>query len=230
VLGLPDGIEACLFDLDGVLTKTAVVHFAAWKELFDAYLREEHPDEREFTQDDYDEWVDGRPREDGVRSFLESRKIELSDEETGKLAARKNEIVLQKIREEGVEAYPGSVEYLKAVRKAGLATAVVSASANCEDVVRSAGLEEYLDHRVDGKVAKERGLKGKPEPDTFLEGAREAGVQPAKAVVFEDATAGVQAGKAGDFGYVVGVDRVDHADDLRRHGADTVVEDLAELL
>ena len=230
MLGLPDGIEGCLFDLDGVLTKTAVVHFAAWKELFDGFLREHHPEEREFSQDDYDEWVDGRAREDGVRSFLASRDIELSDEEIDALAERKNEVVLKKIREDGVEAYPGSVEYLKAVRAAGLPTAVVSASANCEDVVRVAGLEEYLDHRVDGKVAKERGLKGKPEPDTFLEGAREIGVDPGKAAVFEDAVAGVQAGKVGKFGYVVGVDRVDHADDLREHGADTVVEDLAELL
>ena len=229
MLGLPDDIEACLFDLDGVLTKTAVVHFAAWKEMFDGFLRE-RGDDREFTQKEYDRWVDGRPREDGVRSFLASRDIELSDDEVTELATRKNEIVLRRIEEDGVEPYPGSVAYLKAVRDAGLATAVVSASANCEDVVRAAGLGEYLDHRIDGVVAKRDGLPGKPAPDTFLAGARAVGVEPARAAVYEDAVAGVEAGEAGDFGYVVGVDRVDHAGELREAGADVVVEDLEELL
>ncbi len=229
MLGLPDDIEACLFDLDGVLTKTAVVHFAAWKEMFDVFLRE-RGDEQEFTQKDYDRWVDGRAREDGIRSFLSSRDIELGDDEVTQLGERKNDIVLRRIEEDGVEPYPGSVAYLKAVRDAGLATAVVSASANCEQVVRAAGLEEYLEHRVDGVVAKRDGLPGKPAPDTFLAGAEAVGVDPARAAVFEDAVAGVEAGAAGKFGYVVGVDRVDHAEELREAGADVVVEDLEELL
>ncbi|MCD0486018.1 beta-phosphoglucomutase family hydrolase [Streptacidiphilus sp. ASG 303] len=240
-LGLPDGIRACLFDLDGVLTKTAVVHAAAWKEMFDDFLRRRDGDGfRPFDAvADYDEYVDGRPRADGVRSFLASRGIGLpegsEDDPPEKdtvqgLGRRKNDLVLERIRKDGVEAYPGSVRFAEAVRAAGLRTAVVSSSANCRDVLVAAGIEHLFEVRVDGVVAKEKGLPGKPHPDTFLEGARELGVEPDGAAVFEDALAGMDAGRAGRFGYVVGVDRVGQADALRKHGADTVVQDLAELL
>ncbi len=244
VLGLPKGVRACLFDLDGVLTKTAKVHAAAWKEMFDAYLRKRA--EREGGEmvpfdagSDYGSYVDGKPRYDGVRSFLASRGIELPEgdpsdppdaETVCGLGNRKNELVMKMIRERGVEAYPGSVRYLEAAREAGLGIAVVSSSANCRDVLVAAGIEEYFDARVDGITAREEGLAGKPAPDTFLAGARALGAEAAEAVVFEDALAGVEAGRAGNFGYVVGVDRVGHAAALAEHGADVVVEDLAELL
>jgi beta-phosphoglucomutase family hydrolase len=242
-LGLPAQVEACLFDLDGVITKTATVHFAAWKQMFDAYLRAraERDGEplRPFEQADYNEYVDGLPREDGVRSFLASRGIHLpeggdgdpEDAETVRgLATRKNRLVLQVLREQGVEVYPGSVRYVKAVRDAGLHRAVVSSSANCREILIAAGIEDLFEARVDGISAKRLGLRGKPAPDTFLEGARELGVGADRAAVFEDATAGVEAGRAGGFAYVVGVDRVGHAEDLLHHGADVVVEDLEELL
>jgi beta-phosphoglucomutase family hydrolase len=243
VLGLPAGVTACLFDLDGVLTRTAVVHAAAWRDMFDAYLRQRS--ERDgapfvpFTQSDYDRYVDGKQRQDGTRSFLASRGITLPegspddppDRETVRgLGNRKNELVVRKIREEGVEAYSGSVRYLKAATAAGLRRAVVSSSANCRDVLVSAGLLDEVEEIVDGVVAARDGLAGKPAPDTFLAGARALGVAPARAAVFEDALAGVAAGRAGDFGLVIGVDRVGQADALREHGADIVVQDLAELL
>ncbi|WP_084718439.1 HAD family hydrolase [Streptacidiphilus carbonis] len=240
-LGLPDTVSACLFDMDGVLTRTAVVHAAAWKQMFDEFLRGRDGDGfRPFdATEDYDEYVDGRPRADGVRSFLASRGIELPEggaddppdrDTVHGLGTRKNLLVQQKIRTEGVEAYPGTVRYLKAVRAAGLATAVVSSSANCHDVLVSAGIEDLLDVRVDAGVADRLGLPGKPHPDTFLEAARELGVEPGAAAVFEDALVGMEAGRSGRFGFVVGVDRVGQADELRAHGADTVVQDLAELL
>ena len=242
-LGLPQAVRACLFDLDGVLTKTAVVHAAAWKEMFDDFLRNRDGDGpsgscRPFGDDDYDEYVDGRPRADGVRTFLASRGIELpegsADDPPGAetvhgLGNRKNELLLAKIRKDGVEAYPGSLRYLKAVREAGLRTAVVSSSANCRDIIASVGIEHMFDVRIDGVVATERKLPGKPEPDTFLAAAHDLGVQASESAVFEDALAGMDAGRAGHFGYVVGVDRAGQADALRRHGADTVVQDLAEL-
>jgi beta-phosphoglucomutase family hydrolase len=244
VLGLPDSVHACLFDLDGVLTKTAKVHAAAWKEMFDAYLceRAKRTGERfvRFDEkDDYDEYVDGKPRRDGVRSFLASRGIELPEgdeddspsvETVRGLGDRKNEIVLRLIREHGVEAYEGSVRYLRAAREAGLRRAVVSSSSNCREVVAAAGIEALLETRVDGIVAEREHLRGKPAPDTFLAGARALGVKPAAAAVFEDALAGVAAGRAGGFSCVVGVDRVGQAEALRAHGADLVVSDLAELL
>ncbi|MEV6793330.1 beta-phosphoglucomutase family hydrolase [Streptomyces sp. NPDC051320] len=239
-LGLPDGIRACLFDLDGVITKTAVVHAAAWKEMFDAFLRERGgPDFRPFDPvTDYDEYVDGRPRADGVRTFLASRGISLpegspddapEENTVGGLGHRKNILVLEKIRTQGVDAYPGSLKYLEAVRAKGLRTAVVSSSTNCRDILKVVGAQSLFEVRIDGVVAAERKIPGKPRPDTFLEAARELGVAPAEAAVFEDALAGMDAGKAGHFGYVVGVDRVGQADALRAHGADRVVEDLAEL-
>jgi beta-phosphoglucomutase family hydrolase len=231
MLGLPDGIRACLFDLDGVLTQTAKVHAAAWKEMFDAFLREtQGEDFIPFdASHDYDAYVDGKTREDGVRSFLEARGIAYDDKLVHELGERKNEIVLKMIHEHGVEVYEGSVRYLKAARDAGLRRAVVSSSANCHDVLVAAGIEDLLEVRVDGITVKERHLKGKPAPDMFLEGARLLDVQPSQAAVFEDALAGVEAGRAGNFGIVVGVDRVGQAEALREHGADIVVRDLAEL-
>jgi beta-phosphoglucomutase family hydrolase len=246
MLGLPDGVTACLFDLDGVLTQTAKVHAAAWKQMFDEYLRARAEKAGEtFTEfdidQDYEEYVDGKPRYDGVRSFLQSRGIELAEgspsdppdaETVCGLGNRKNDLVLKLIREQGVEAYKGSVAFVKAARDAGLRRAVVSSSANTRDVLVAAGIEDLFEARIDGQVADEQHLKGKPAPDTFLAGARALGVSPAHAVVFEDAVAGVQAGRDGEFGYVVGVDRVGHghADALRSHGASVVVEDLSELL
>jgi beta-phosphoglucomutase family hydrolase len=244
VLGLPDGIRGCLFDLDGVLTQTAKVHDAAWKEMFDDYLRERSRKTGEpFVPfdpvADYDEYVDGKPRADGTRSFLESRGIHLPEgsdddpptaETVHGLGTRKNEIVLRKIREDGVEAYPGSVTYLRAVKEAGLPRAVVSSSANCKDVLIAAGIEDMFDARIDGVVAEEQHLHGKPAPDTYLAGAKALGVEPAAAAVFEDALAGVASGRAGKFGFVVGVDRVGQAAALKEHGADVVVKDLSELL
>ena len=230
MLGLPDGVTACLFDLDGVLTKTATVHARAWKQMFDEYLRA-HGDERPFDEhDDYDRYVDGKPRDAGVRDFLASRGLHVDEQEVARLGTIKNEIVLELIRTEGVEAYEGSVRYLKAARDAGLRRAVVSSSHNCADVLRAAGIEDLLEVRVDGNVADELHLKGKPAPDTFLEGARRLGVQPAQAAVYEDALAGVEAGRAGRFGRVIGVDRVGQREELLRHGADIVVGDLEELL
>ncbi|WP_171165380.1 HAD family phosphatase [Streptomyces sp. I05A-00742] len=240
-LGLPATVRACLFDLDGVLTRTATVHAAAWKEMFDAYLaRRDGPDFRPFDPvADYDEYVDGMPRADGVRSFLASRGITLPEgadddppdrETVHGLGNRKNALVLAKIKEEGVEVYPGSVRYVEAVRAAGLRRAVVSSSANCRDVLVAAGIEDLFEVRIDGVVAAERRLPGKPHPDTFLAAAEALGVAPAEAAVFEDALAGMEAGRAGDFGRVVGVNRADQAEALRRHGADLVVDDLSDLL
>ncbi|GAA2632622.1 beta-phosphoglucomutase family hydrolase [Streptomyces vastus] len=239
-LGLPDDIQACLFDLDGVITKTAVVHAAAWKEAFDEFLRRR--DGGGFRPFDpvgaYDEYVDGKPRADGVRSFLASRGIELpegrSDDPPGRptvhgLGNRKNDLLLEKIRTGGVEAYEGTLRYIEAVRAHGRRTAVVSSSANCRDVLRAVGAESLFDVRIDGVVAAERHLPGKPRPDTFLAAASDLGVEPAQAAVFEDALAGMDAGRSGHFGYVVGVDRVGQADALRAHGADQVVKDLSEL-
>ncbi|WP_153537205.1 HAD family hydrolase [Streptomyces sp. RB17] len=239
-LGLPDEIQACLFDLDGVVTRTAVVHAAAWKETFDAFLQDYAGEQgRPFDAvADYDEYVDGRPRADGVRAFLDSRGIKLPEgtpedppeaRTVHGLGNRKNVLLLAKIRTGGVEAYEGTLRYLEAVRAAGLRTAIVSSSANCRDVLRSVGAEHFFDVRIDGVVAAERQLPGKPHPDTFLAAAHDLGVEPSRAAVFEDALAGMDAGRTGGFGYVVGVDRVGQADALYAHGASTVVKDLAEL-
>ncbi|MFI7588267.1 beta-phosphoglucomutase family hydrolase [Spongisporangium articulatum] len=240
-LGLPDGVRACLFDLDGVLTDTASVHAAAWKKMFDDYLRSRDGDG--FTPfdiaSDYPRYVDGRRRPDGTRAFLESRGIHLPDgepddppsaETVNGLGNRKNDLVQQVIATEGVTVYPGSVRYLEAVHAAGLRVAVVSSSANTAQVLQVTGLDKYVEARVDAQAATAAGLAGKPAPDTFLEGALRLDVRPGEAAVFEDAIAGVQAGHAGHFAIVVGVDRVGHADALREHGADTVVTDLEQLL
>jgi len=244
VRALPGSVRACLFDLDGVLTRTALVHAAAWKSMFDDYLAgRETLTGRPFLPfdpvGDYASLVDGRAREDGARAFLASRGIILPDGAPGDpsdaetvhgLASRKNGILLRLIREGGVQAYPGSVRYVRAVRLAGRTTAVVSSSTNCRDVLEAAGITDLFDVRVDGVVAFDKKLRGKPAPDTFLEGARALGVQPQEAAVYEDSLAGVEAGRAGRFGWVVGVDRVGQADALGARGADVVVPDLAELL
>jgi beta-phosphoglucomutase family hydrolase len=244
MLGLPDAIEACLFDLDGVLTQTAEVHAAAWKEMFDAFLRERAsrtgtPFEPFDSVADYDEYVDGKPRYDGVRSFLRARRIELSEgapddppsaETIHGLGNRKNDLVLAMIHRQGVRVYEGSVRYVRAAREAGLDRAVVTSSANAHEVLVAAGIDDLFDVRIDGVAAVRERLQGKPAPDTFLAAARALGVSAAQAAVFEDALAGVAAGRAGRFGFVVGVDRVGQAAALRQHGADLVITDLAELI
>jgi beta-phosphoglucomutase family hydrolase len=230
--------------MDGVITQTAKVHDAAWKEMFDEFLRTwsaEH--NQQFVPfdpvNDYDEYVDGKPRLEGTASFLESRGITLPEgTEADKadaqtvwgLSNKKNDLIQQVIERDGVQAYEGSVRYVNAVRAAGLKTAIVSSSANTEAVLKAAGVDGLFAVRVDHQVAEARKLHGKPAPDTFLEAARMLGVPAAEATVFEDALAGVAAGRAGHFGFVVGVDRVGQADQLRAHGADAVVKDLAELL
>ncbi len=243
-LGLPGRVRACLFDLDGVLTETAKVHAAAWQEMFDTYLRARAqgcggPFVAFDPVGDYDTYVDGKSRADGTRSFLAARGITLpegaSDDPPGTetiegLGNRKNQILLRRVRQDGVAAYDGSVRYVRAARQAGLRRAVVSSSKNCADVLVAAGIEDLFEARVDGLTAERDHLAGKPAPDMFLAGARAVGVAPADAAVFEDALAGVAAGRAGGFGFVVGVDRAGQARELAWHGADVVVTDLAELL
>ena len=241
--GMPAAIRGCLFDLDGVLTKTAILHQAAWKAMFDEYLstRPSAGGEqvRAFTAADYATYVDGRPRADGVRAFLTARGIELPegqvDDPSGLptvqgLSARKHDLMIDLVRDQGVEPYEGSVRFVTAVRRAGLRTAVVSASTNCADVLAAAGIADLFDEHVDGQVAERLALKGKPSPDTFLCAARLLDLEPAQCAVFEDALAGVAAGRAGKFGLVVGVDHLRQADALRKNGADTVVADLSDLL
>jgi beta-phosphoglucomutase family hydrolase len=229
-----------LFDLDGVITRTAVVHAAAWKQMFDEFLARHDATQPPFDAGkDYERHVDGKPRYDGVRSFLASRSIVLPDGEPDDpperdtvcgLGNRKNELVRALIQRDGVEAYPGSVAYLAAAKDAGLRRAVVSSSANCRDVLVSCGLIGEFEEIVDGVVAAERRLPGKPAPDTFLAAAEALGAEKEQCTVFEDALAGVAAGRAGDFGCVIGVDRVGQRDALLAGGADRVVDDLEELI
>jgi beta-phosphoglucomutase family hydrolase len=240
VLGLPDEVTACLFDLDGVLTDTAAVHNAAWKQTFDEFLRARCGDDvRPFDDNDYLAYVDGKPRADGVRDFLASRDITLpeGDPDDGPdqqtiygVGNRKNAELTRRIREDGVKVFEGSRRYLEAARDAGLRRAVVSSSANTKDVLAVTGLGEYIELRVDGVTIREEKLAGKPKPDTFLAAAERLGVAPSAAAVFEDAISGVQAGKAGGFAAVIGVNRAHQADALRENGASVVVNDLAELL
>ena len=244
MLDLPSGITTCLFDLDGVLTQTAKIHAQAWKQMFDDFLRDwsertGEPFEPFDRPTDYDEYVDGKPRLDGVHSFLQSRGIDIpmgspsdppEEDTVHALGTRKNNLVLDLIQDQGVEPYAGSVTFVERARDQGLRRAVVSSSTNCREVLVAAGIEHLFEVRIDGTVAEREGLAGKPAPDTFLAGARAFDAEPAEAAVFEDAQAGVQAGRAGDFGWVVGVDRTGQAEALRQRGADVVVEDLAELL
>lgn len=238
MLGLPDGVTACLFDLDGVLTDTASVHRKAWKQTFDPVLAGRR--EPEFTDDDYAAYVDGKPRSDGVRDFLHSRGIDLPEGDPGDppeantvygVGNRKNVLLVTAIRTDGVTVFEDARRYLAAARDAGLRRVVVSSSANTKDVLHVTGLEEYVEGRIDGVTITERRLRGKPAPDSFLAGADLAGVGAQAAAVFEDALAGVQAGRNGQFGYVVGVNRVDdaHGRALTEHGASVVVTSLDEL-
>jgi beta-phosphoglucomutase family hydrolase len=238
-IGLPDGVTTLLFDLDGVITKTAVVHAAAWKEMFDAFLATQDGQSEFDPRGDYDKYVDGKPRYDGVRSFLGSRGLSLPDGDPSDppdantvcgLGNRKNDLVGALIDRDGVEAYPGTVKYLEVAQSAGLRLAVVSSIANCRAILTSCGLLDDFEEIMDGVVAAERGIKGKPAPDTFIAAAKALGAGLAESVVFEDAIAGVEAGHAGGFGFVVGVDRVDQADALHAAGASIVVQDLEELL
>ena len=241
---LPACVRACLFDLDGVITSTAAIHAAAWKQAFDAFLRERAQQSGELLAPfdpagDYAAYVDGRPRADGVREFLASRRIRLPEggvedppaaETIHGLANRKNELVGRLIERQGVRAYEGSVRFLEAIRATGLGRALVTSSENAEAVLRAAGLGGLFEVIVDGVAVRELGLAGKPAPDEFLEAARRLGVEPRRAAVLEDAVAGVAAGSAGGFGYVIGVDRAGQAAALRAAGADVVVGDLSELV
>jgi beta-phosphoglucomutase family hydrolase len=243
-LGLPEQIRATLFDLDGVLTDTASVHKRAWKLMFDAYLRDRAERTGEpFVPfdpvDDYQTFVDGKKREDGVRSFLASRNIELPegtpDDDPGSetvhgLGNHKNDMFQHTLHTDGVKVFEGSRRYLEAVSAAGLAVAVVSSSANTREVLEVTGLDRFVQQRVDGVTMRDENIPGKPAPDSFLRAAQLLDVTPDQAAVFEDALAGVEAGRAGRFGCVVGVDRVGQSEALRRNGADVVVTDLAELL
>ncbi|WP_432866351.1 beta-phosphoglucomutase family hydrolase [Microbispora rosea] len=244
MLGLPDEVRGCLFDMDGVLTRTARIHAAAWKEMFDEYLRDRAaatgtPFVPFDEAGDYERYVDGKKRLDGTRGFLLARGIDLPegrpDDPPGMptvngLSNRKNELVQAILDRQGVEVFEGSLRYLRAVRDAGLRRAVVSSSANTVRVLAAAGIDDMFDARIDGEVAKERGLAGKPAPDMFLAAAEALGIAPAEGAVFEDALAGVAAGRAGGFAVVVGVDRGHQAQALRDNGADVVVTDLCELL
>jgi beta-phosphoglucomutase family hydrolase len=243
-LGLPDQVRACLFDLDGVLTDTASVHRKAWKAMFDEVLREHakrtaEPFRAFDIGADYLTYVDGKKREDGVRSFLASRGIQLPEggptddpasETVHGLGNRKNELFHRTMREDGVRVFEGSQRYLEAAAEAGLGRAVVSSRANTREVLELTGLDKFVQHRVDGVTMREEHIAGKPAPDSFLRAAQLLGVKPAEAAVFEDALSGVAAGRAGNFGVVIGVDRVGQSEALRRNGADIVVTDLAELL
>ncbi|MET8759217.1 beta-phosphoglucomutase family hydrolase [Lentzea sp. NPDC004782] len=222
-LGIPEKITALLFDLDGVLTSTAVLHRRAWKQTFEDMGQP-------FSEQDYLAHVDGKPRYDGVRSFLASRGLTPPEDEIRRIGDRKNDLVNQIIDEEGITPYPGSVRYLQAVRQAGVPIGVVTSSANAMRVLRAGNLLDYVDALVDGNVITASNLKGKPAPDSFLEGARRLKTPPEQAAVFEDALAGVKAGHDGGFGFVVGVDRGHQADALKTNGADVVVDELDELL
>jgi beta-phosphoglucomutase family hydrolase len=236
--------DAVLFDLDGVITATAKTHAACWKKTFDEFLKKRADETGEDFQpfdikSDYEEYVDGKPRNDGVRSFLKSRGIELPEgkpddppdrETVAGLGNHKTGLFEQALKEGGVDVYEGSVAWLKQLLRGGMKTAVVSSSTHCQMIIEAAGLSDLFDARVDGKVSEELDLKGKPAPDIFLKAAEMLGALPERAVVVEDAIAGVQAGHKGGFGLVIGVDRNDEAQVLREHGADVVVKDLQEML
>ena len=239
-----DRFDAVLFDLDGVLTATAKVHAVCWKRLFDAFLKKRAADMNDTFQpfdieSDYKLYVDGKLRYEGVQSFLSSRDIQLPYGNPGEtpsydtvcgLGNMKDELFHEVIESEGVEVYQGSVNLVHELRKAGIRTGVVSASKNCSPVLKAAGIIDLFEVIVDGEVAAQFQLAGKPAPDTYLRGAEEFGVDPGRAVVVEDAISGVQAGRKGGFGLVIGVDRKDNAGELRDNGADIVVKDLGELL
>jgi len=240
----PDRFDAVLFDLDGVLTSTAKLHAAAWKEAFDRFLRA-HAETTGQTfrpfdiATDYARHVDGRLRQDGVRAFLTSRKISLPEgkmddapgfETLHAVGNMKNERFQELLQQGGLEVFEGSLRLVHFLRSCGMKTAVVTASRNGATILEAAHIQDLFDVRVDGVVAAEFGLPGKPAPDTFLKAAELLQVPPARAVVVEDALSGVVAGRSGGFGLVIGVDRKQHGEELREHGADWVVQDLSELL
>ncbi len=235
-------IDAVVFDMDGVVTQTASVHAAAWAALFDAFLQERAPRTGEpyvpFSQQDYLRFVDGKPREAGVRDFLASRGIAVPEgspsdgpeaETVYGLGARKNGYFLQAVRDHGVQAYKGTVDLIAALHAADIHTAIISASKNTTAILDAAGVRGLFEAQVDGEVAADLRLPGKPDPAVFLEAARRVGVPPVRAVVCEDAIAGVEAGRAGGFGLVIGVDRGGNAAALAANGADVVVSDLSEV-
>lgn len=242
MLGLPDRIHACLFDLDGVLTDTASVHRRAWKAMFDEFLRDaaktargagDSGDDAYAPFDagaDYENYVDGKPRADGIRSFLGSRLIDVDEATVTRLGDRKNEMFQRTLKTDGVEVFDGSRQYLQAAAEAGLRRAVVSSSANTKDVLELTGLDRFVEVRVDGVTLRDEKIAGKPAPDSYLRAAELLGVEPAEAAVFEDALSGVAAGRAGKFGLVVGVDRTGQGSALKDKGADIVITDLGELL
>ncbi|GJF16205.1 hypothetical protein NGTWS1803_02090 [Mycolicibacterium cyprinidarum] len=238
MLGLPDRMRACLFDLDGVLTDTASVHRRAWKAMFDEFLRARAASAGSAGEPfvpfdagaDYETYVDGKPREDGIRSFLDSRDITVDHDAVSEMGADKNRLFLKHLHTDGVTVFEGSRRYLQAVAQAGLRRAVVSSSANTREVLELTGLDAYIEHRVDGVTLRTEHIPGKPAPDSFLRAAQLLDVDPSDAAVFEDALSGVAAGRAGHFGLVVGVDRAGQAEALRDNGADIVVADLGELL
>lgn len=240
----PARFDAVLFDLDGVITATAKVHAAAWKHMFDEFLKSYYEKNNlpfvPFDIDsDYETYVDGKPRYDGVLSFITSRNIQLPMGEASDpadaltvcgLGNRKNEFIAEVLRDEGVEVYEGTIKLVRQLRASGIKTAVVSSSENAEKILGTAGVSDLFDVRVDGRVAIRLNLPGKPAPDTFLEAARQLGVSPERTVVVEDAIVGVRAGKDGGFGLVIGVDRKQGRQSLSDHGADVVVVDLEEML
>jgi beta-phosphoglucomutase family hydrolase len=228
-LGLPPQIAACLFDLDGVITQTAKVHAKAWKEMFDAFLRTQAQGPFDPVTD-YEQYVDGKPREDGVRGLLASRHITVPEQTIHTLAAEKDRLFLHLIHTQGVQTYDGSIRYVHAARAAGLKLAVVSSSKHTTEVLRAAKLTDLFDAQVDGIVAERERLNGKPAPDTYLRAAQILNTTAQQSAVYEDALAGVEAGRAGGFGLIVGVDRGGEREALHQHGADIVVSDLADLL
>jgi beta-phosphoglucomutase family hydrolase len=240
----PDRFDAVLFDLDGVLTATAKLHAACWKQAFDEFLKKRAGQKGEpfrpfELQADYEDYVDGKPRYDGVQSFLESRGIKLPwgdpDDPPDKdtvcgLGNRKNDLFNQKLKSGGVEVFQGTIDWIHQLRQSGIKTAVVSSSKHCRSIIEAAGIADQFEARVDGNVSDDLKLKGKPAPDTYLKAAEMLGVKPQRAVVVEDALAGVESGRNGGFGMVIGVDRKGDADALRKHGANVVVRDLKEML
>ena len=239
-----DQFDAVLLDLDGVITDTASIHAAAWKQMFDAYLQKRAAEGREQFRSfdivsDYQRYVDGKLRYDGVRDFLASRNIHLPEgipddppeaETVGGLGNRKDELVNKVISEEGVKPYEGSVRFIRQLRDRGFKMAVVTSSQNCDAVLKAAKVEDFFEVRVDGNTVREHHLAGKPAPDTYLMAAKLLGADPTRSVVVEDAISGVQAGRQGNFGCVIGVARKGNAEELRRHGAHLVVHDLGELV
>jgi beta-phosphoglucomutase family hydrolase len=238
----PDKFDAVLFDLDGVITATARIHASAWKQAFDEILKKQ-AGEGSFKpfdkHSDYEDYVDGKPRYDGAQSFLESRRIDVPagrpDDPPGKetvwgIANRKNELFEEALKKDRGDVFEGTVDWVRELRRAGLKTAVVSSSSHCKVILQNAGISSLFDARMDGDIADRLKLEGKPAPDTYLKAAEMLRVDPKRAVVVEDALAGVEAGRRGGFGLVIGVDRKHDADDLRKHGADIVVSDLKEML